>query len=96
MWLNPVQPMGSTSSRLLRRRLARTRTAPLYPGHCRQWDISHEQLAWTFILAIHARWYTFLPPQWYTIPPQLTVWREQNDLLRSVPGVGLQLSVALL
>ena len=24
------------------------------------------------MLAIHARWYTFLPPQWSTIPPPLT------------------------
>ena len=30
-------------SRLLRRRLVRTRTAPLIPGHCRRRDISLEQ-----------------------------------------------------
>ena len=36
------------------------------PGHCPRWDISHEQLVWPFMLAIHVRWYTFLPPQWYT------------------------------
>ena len=25
------------------------------------------------MLAIYARWYTFLPPQWSTIPPPLTL-----------------------
>ena len=45
---------------------------PTYPGHCRRWDIYPEQLVWTFMLASYAKWYTFLPPQWSTIPPLLT------------------------
>ena len=37
------------------------------------------------MLANYARWYTFLPPQWSTIPPPLTpvLW---PDALRSVPA----------
>ena len=45
---------------------------PITPGHRRRRDSSHEQLVWPFMLVIHARWYTFLPPQWSTIPPPLT------------------------
>ena len=52
--------------------LARTRTAPPYPGHCRRWDISHEQLLWTFMLASYAKWYSFTPPHWPNFPPPLT------------------------
>ena len=36
------------------------------------------------MLASHARWYTFLPPQWSTIPPPLTFTnRIPIDLLFS-------------
>ena len=36
--------------------------SPLAPVTARRRDISHEQLAWPFMLAIYGRWYTFLPP----------------------------------
>ncbi len=59
-------------SRLLRQRLARTRTYSLPSSRCRRWDISHEQLLWTFMLANYAKWYSFVPPQWPNFPPPLT------------------------
>ncbi|GEM_PF-1486882 len=50
--------------------------SPLPPVTAPRQDISHEQLAWTFMLASYVRWYTFLPPQWSTIPPPLTDGRS--------------------
>ena len=32
------------------------------------------------MLANYARWYTFLPPQWSTIPPPLTTIPTQSEV----------------
>ena len=46
--------------------------SPLPPVHCRRWDISHEQLVWTFMLVNYAKWYSFTPSQRPSFPPPLT------------------------
>ena len=46
--------------------------SPLPPVHCRWWDISHEQLVWTFMLVNYAKSYSFTPPQRPSFPPPLT------------------------
>ena len=46
--------------------------SPLPPVHCRRWDISHEQLVWTFMLVNYAKWYSFTTPQRPSFPPPLT------------------------
>ena len=52
----------------------------LTPCRCQRWGISHEQLLWTFMPAIHARWHTFLPPTWSTLTPPLTLPINLNRL----------------
>ena len=59
----------------------------LPPGHCRRWDISHEQLLWTFMLANYAKWYSFTPPQLPNFPPPLTPIHAQLEFTRiGMPG----------